>query len=82
MPDPGQLAQAQWINHPSTGIPRTKDGKPNLSAPTPTTVDGKPDLTGIWTTDRTPVEELERLFPGMSALAVPGDGPEVLTKYF
>ena len=75
-------AQAQWINHPSAGIPRTKDGKPNLSAPTPTTVDGKPDLTGIWTTDRTPLEELERLFPGMSALAVPGDGPEVLTKYF
>ena len=25
-------AQAQWINHPSAGIPRTKDGKPNLSA--------------------------------------------------
>ena len=33
-------AHAQWINHPSAGIPRTKDGKPNLSARTPTTADG------------------------------------------
>jgi hypothetical protein len=73
---------AQWINHPSAGIPRTRDGKPNLSARTPATVDGKPDLSGVWTTDRTPVEELERLFPGMSDLSVPGDGPEVVNKYF
>ena len=26
-------AQAQWINHPSAGVPRTKDGKPILTAP-------------------------------------------------
>jgi hypothetical protein len=74
--------EAQWVNHPSPGIPRTKDGKPNLAARTPTTADGKPDLTGIWTTDRTPLPELERLFPGLGDLAVPGDGPEVLHKYF
>ena len=73
---------AQWVNHPSSGIPRTKDGKPNLSARTPTTAAGKPDLSGIWTTDRTPVDELNRLFPDLAALAVPGDGPEVLNKYF
>jgi hypothetical protein len=73
---------AQWVNHPSPGIPRTKDGKPNLSAGVPTTADGKPDLSGVWTTDRTPLEELERLFPGMSDLSVPGDGPEVVNKYF
>ena len=73
---------AQWVNHPSQGIPRTKDGKPNLSARVPTTVDGKPDLSGVWTTDRTPLEELDRLFPGMSDLSVPGDGPEVVNKYF
>ena len=60
---------AQWVNHPSSGIPRTKDGKPNLSARTPTTAAGKPDLSGIWTTDRTPVDELNRLFPDLAALA-------------
>ena len=41
---------AQWINYPTPGIPRTADGKPNLSAPTPRTADGKPDLSGIWST--------------------------------
>ena len=38
----------QWVNVPLPNIPRTADGKPNLSAPTPKTADGKPDLTGIW----------------------------------
>lgn len=41
-------AGAQWFNHPTPGIPRLPDGKPNLSAPAPRTADGKPDLTGIW----------------------------------
>lgn len=39
---------AQWVNYPTPGIPRTKDGKPNLSAPTPRTREGKPDFSGIW----------------------------------
>ena len=39
---------AQWVNYPTPGIPRTKDGKPNLSAPAPRTPDGKPDFSGIW----------------------------------
>jgi hypothetical protein len=39
---------AQWLNHPTPGIPRTADGKPNLSAPAPRTADGKPDLSGLW----------------------------------
>jgi hypothetical protein len=39
---------AQWLNHPTPGVPRTPDGKPNLSAPAPRTADGKPDLSGIW----------------------------------
>ena len=42
------LAFAQWINYPTPGLPRTKDGKPNLTAPTPRAADGKPDLTGLW----------------------------------
>ncbi len=40
--------QAQWLNYPSSGIPRTADGKPNLSAPAPRTPAGKPDLSGGW----------------------------------
>jgi len=40
---------AQWLNHPTSGIPRTADGKPDLSAPAPRTPDGKPDLSGLWT---------------------------------
>ena len=39
---------AQWVKHPSPGVPRTADGKPNLSAPAPRTADGKPDLSGLW----------------------------------
>src|SRR5262245_12480853 len=38
----------QWLNQPTPGIPRTADGKPNLSAPAPHTPDGKPDLSGLW----------------------------------
>lgn len=43
----GSLA-AQWLNHPTAGIPRTAEGKPNLAAPAPRTADGKPDLSGLW----------------------------------
>src|SRR4026209_1184388 len=39
---------AQWLKYPTPGIPRTADGKPNLTAPAPRTVDGKPDFTGLW----------------------------------
>ena len=39
---------AQWLDYPTPGIPRTSDGKPNLSAPAPRTTDGKPDLSGMW----------------------------------
>jgi len=39
---------AQWLNYPSPDIPRTKDGKANLSARAPRARNGKPDLSGIW----------------------------------
>jgi hypothetical protein len=42
------LLAAQWPRHPTPGMPRTPDGKPNLDAPAPRTPDGKPDLSGIW----------------------------------
>jgi hypothetical protein len=39
---------AQWLHYPSADVPRTKDGKPNLTAPAPRLPDGKPDFSGIW----------------------------------
>jgi hypothetical protein len=39
---------AQWLDLKTPGIPRTADGKPDLSAPAPHTPDGKPDLSGLW----------------------------------
>src|SRR3974377_582404 len=45
-------ASAQWIGYPTPGIPRTRDGKPDLTAPPPKTPDGKPDLPGIGITTR------------------------------
>ena len=44
----GAPLPAQWLTQPTKGIPRTPDGKPNLSAPAPKTADGKPDLSGMW----------------------------------
>src|SRR5262245_41609106 len=40
--------EAQWVKVPAAAIPRTSDGKPNLSAPAPRMADGKPDLSGVW----------------------------------
>ena len=44
---------AQWVNVPPAKVPRTPDGKPNLSAPAPRLSDGKPDLSGVWTPNNT-----------------------------
>ncbi len=40
--------KAQWLSHPTAGIPRTPDGTPDRNAATPRTTDGKPDLSGVW----------------------------------
>jgi hypothetical protein len=45
---------AQWLKHPMPGVPRTRDGAPNLSAAAPRTADGKPDFSGVWGTDAGP----------------------------
>jgi hypothetical protein len=39
---------AQWLTLATPGIPRTADGKPDLTAPAPRTADGRPELTGLW----------------------------------
>lgn len=45
---------AQWLDFRTPGIPRTADGKPNLTAPAPRTPDGKPDFSGLWQADVNP----------------------------
>jgi hypothetical protein len=55
-------APAQWLDYKTPGIPRTKDGKPNLSAPAPRAPDGKPDLSGVWMHEATTVEQVRRMF--------------------
>ena len=41
---------AQWLKYPTPNVPRTADGKPNLTAPSPKTADGHPDFSGLWIT--------------------------------
>jgi hypothetical protein len=47
---------AQWLDYADPRTPRTKDGKPNLTAPVPR-LNGKPDLTGLWQVERSPASE-------------------------
>src|ERR1700734_1260378 len=64
------LAQAQWVNQPIPGAPRTPDGKVNMTGPAPR-LNGKPDLSGIWQV------EAEPRGPGLFGL---GESPN--SKYF
>jgi hypothetical protein len=45
------VLDAQWIKLTTPGLPRTPDGKPNLTAPAPRTPQGTPDLSGLWKND-------------------------------
>lgn len=69
-----QGAQAQqavpWLNYQTPGIPRTPDGKPDLSAPAPRKPDGRPDLSGIWQLARDP-----RYLNDIAADFKPGEFP-------
>src|SRR5580698_4503216 len=60
---------AQWPDYAGPAVPRTSDGKPNLTGPTPKTADGKPDLSGIWQYQR-PLEP-----PGQAATPPPPQTP-------
>ena len=44
----GVSLYGQWPHHPTPGLPRTTEGKPDLTAPAPKSADGKPDLSGVW----------------------------------
>ena len=71
-------ATAQWVHHPTPGLPRTGDGKPHLTAPAPVTAQGTPDLSGVWQADAAPIPELMRLLPGGQN----GLGEDIPSKYF
>src|SRR4030095_4167593 len=42
------VSGGQWLHYPTADVPRTADGKPDLTAPAPRLPDGKPDLSGLW----------------------------------
>jgi len=74
-------AHAQWLNYPAPGTPRTRDGKPNLTAPAPRAANGKPNLSGVWQVEPTPSQELKRLFGDLSVENVLGDTSTAYSKY-
>src|SRR5438876_3763254 len=66
----------QWLNYPTPGTPRTRDGKPDVSAKAPRAPGGKPDLSGVWRTEFAPPGE------NSTAFDLPGDYPSTFSKYF
>jgi len=75
-------AFAQWLNYSVPGTPRTRDGKPNLTAPAPRALDGKPDLSGVWHVQPTGMAEMRRLFgEHADATDVPGMELDTISKY-
>ncbi len=75
--------QGQWLHYKSAGIPRTRDGVPDLSAPAPRSIDGKPDLSGVWRVESS-LQESPKLQPWAEAIAkrrmeeLRRDSPEAL----
>src|SRR5579862_4108558 len=75
-------ADAQWLNYPAPGTPRTRDGKPDLAAKAPRASNGKPDLSGVWHVQSEPLEEKRRLFGAdYGTIVVPGMEPTTTSKY-
>jgi len=80
-------SHAQWLNHPTPGTPRTRDGKANLAAKAPRDRDGKPDLSGVWHVETTTRDEWSKILGGKEALEleertdVPGMEITTISKY-
>jgi hypothetical protein len=75
----------QWLNFPTPGTPRTRDGKPNLAAAVPRTAEGNPDLSGVWLHEHTSLEEMRRLFGAVTddreKVNVPGMEADSIHRY-
>jgi len=69
---------AQWLDFPDSRTPRTRDGKPNLSAPAPRTHNGKPDFSGVWKVEPTPLSEIEQVVPHFGDIQI---DERVASKY-
>jgi len=78
----GTGAQAQWLNYPAPGTPRTHDGKPNLAARAPRASNHKPDLSGVWHVEPNTRAEMIQLFgASVDTLDVPGMEIDTISKY-
>jgi hypothetical protein len=76
------VADAQWLNHPTPGLPRLPNGNVDLAAKAPRASDGKPDLSGVWHVQSESLEEKRRLFgPEYGTNFVPGMEPTTVSKY-
>src|SRR6267143_3457912 len=75
-------ANAQWLDNPDPRTPRTRDGKPNLSAPAPRASNGKPDLSGVWQAHGSERGEALRLVGPAADLVDPGVDLQSISKYF
>jgi hypothetical protein len=64
-------ALAQWPRMASKRLPRTPDGKVNLTAPSPRTPDGTPDLSGVW--EMYAESQMPKLLLNLAADLKPGD---------
>ena len=74
-------AHAQWLGYPAPGVPRTRDGKPNLAAKAPR-ANGKPDLSGVWHVDPTSLAEMKRLYgEDVNDVSLPGMEADTVSKY-
>src|SRR5579885_2152248 len=60
-------AGAQWLHYKTPGIPRTADGKPDLTAPAPRTADGRPELSGLWREDQSGAPTAEKAIAALKA---------------
>jgi hypothetical protein len=67
---------AQWPSYPAANMPKTADGKPDLTAPAPRLANGKPDLSGMWNNVR--AAGGQRGQPA-AAPVPPAEGPPVAT---
>ena len=65
------VSYGQWLDYPTPGVPRTKDGKPNLAA-RPHTHEGKPDLSGVWHVKSESEEDKVKLGRRPDVFHVPG----------
>lgn len=73
---------AQWVNYPTPGSPRTRDGRPDLIARAPRAPNGKPDLSGVWHVQPTSLAEMRRLFgDDIDKVQVPGMEIDTVSKY-